>query len=135
VSRHSHLLRRWGSWLVTRYVHDPARHADRNRSRRHITQYHGVGSDPGVVTDANRPKDLGTSAYIDVSPQLRYSLAVAPKCNLVKDKAIRPDRDTGMDYNAIRMGNDEPSAQLAIQRDVRAGHNTPKPVLDHVNSL
>lgn len=81
------------------------RHANGCCPLRDIAQHHGIGTDPGVVTNGDAAQHFGPSANIDMPPNGRNTrnLATCAEGHLMKNQAIHPYNDTRVNDNSSRM--------------------------------
>jgi hypothetical protein len=61
-----------------------------------------------------------------VSDSGKSSFASSSDRNLLKNKAIDSNYGIGMNYDPIGMWNEQPAANMAVERYVGASHDTPK---------
>jgi hypothetical protein len=80
-----------------------------------------------VWPDFDVPKHLGARADVNVtSNPWRSRSAAGPDRYLLKYQAIHANLGFGMNNDPIGMRNEQAAADLAVQRNVGAGNDTPK---------
>src|SRR4051812_33808901 len=79
-------------------------------------------------TNCHVAQDLCPSTDVDVVPDLRQPVAAfsVANRNLLKYQTIDADPGARMDDNAVGMGNQESTTNVAIERNVRPGDDAPK---------
>jgi hypothetical protein len=86
-----------------------------------------------MVTNFDWPENLCSGPNVDMSPDYRQSAPV-PSANryLMEDKTIDAYFGFGMNDDTIWMRQQQSSADLAIQRDVRTGDDRPNPMAENI---
>jgi hypothetical protein len=104
-------------WILhscRRSLDGPGRDADNGRAGRHITSHNCVRADFQVIADLDRTNEARTYTYVDM-PTNRWDAGMGiTDSHLLKQQAIRTNLDVRVDYNSIRMGDQQtaPSLQL-----------------------
>lgn len=94
-----------------------------------VGNYDRICADPRMRSDLDRPQDLGAGSDVDMTANLGNSAApAAAKCDLVENQAVHPDFCVWMYDDAVRMGDQQPAADLAGQRYLGPGHHAPEAV-------
>ncbi len=92
---------------------------------RHIVQHHGVGADPGVVADGDRPQHLGAGADDHVVADRRVALAAHgaghAEGHLVVKIAVVADLGGFADHHAHAVVDHQPPAELGGRMDLDPG--------------
>jgi hypothetical protein len=78
-----------------------------------------------MAADRDRPQDFGAGADVDMTADSGRAALTNPERYLLEKQAIRADFGVWMDDDAIRMGQQQTTAQPAIERNVRAGDRAP----------
>ena len=99
---------------------DPCGNPHRGCSARDVLQDHCVGADANMVVDPHAAKHFSTCAEIYVSSNdRRPGLGAAdPNRHLLEDQAIGSDDGIRKDDNAVGMGDQKPTTDIAIQRNI-----------------
>jgi hypothetical protein len=103
-------------------------HAYSSRPVWNILYDYGIRSDPRMVAYRDRPQNLGSRTYVDMTADFRRATLTNTNCYLLEQQAIRADFSVGMDDDAIRMRQQQAASQFAIERNVGAGDYAPIPV-------
>lgn len=89
---------------------------------RHIAKNNCIRSDSGTVAYADRPKELGAGADIDlVTENGRAATGILADRHLLHDHAVVADDCILMDDDPLRMGKRKPRSQSGGWGDVRMG--------------
>ncbi len=137
------LRRRWGTFRASALAgsarplcaDDPRRNADRRGALRHIDRHDGVGADVRMVTEANLTDHFGARSDVNVSAQRGYATVRHAQRHLLEDQAIGPDHDRWVDDDAVRVRQEQATADARVDRDVGASHDLPEDVAQHCPSL
>ena len=98
-----------------------------NCSAWHIAQHDGICAHPCMRTDANRPQYLCSRSNVDMAVDYRDAwIKASSNSYLLKNEAIDTNSCIGMNYDAVWMGDEKASPNVAIQRDLRPSDNAPK---------
>src|SRR5262249_20148687 len=113
-------------------THHSCRNAGRGRTRCHISRYDGIGANAGMGADPNRAQDLRAGADIDMALD-HWDAAQAPRSNrdLLKDQAVYADLGVGVNDDAIGVRDQEPTANLAEERNFGPSDNGPEAMAQH----
>jgi hypothetical protein len=103
-----------------------SRIANGSRAHRHVDRDYGVGANPRVIPDGDRPDNLGSGADVHMSTEARYAGPRMSEGNLLEQQTIRTDFNVRMDDDAVRVWHQQSAANAAVQGDVRPGNDGPK---------
>jgi hypothetical protein len=92
----------------------------------YVDQHHGIRPDFGVIPDRDRAQDLRARSDVDMPPDLGGAAVSACQGHLLKYQAIRADRRSGMNDDAVRMRNHQSTANLGPEWNLGTGDRTPK---------
>src|SRR5262245_52296157 len=110
----------------------PRRDADRRRTAWNVRCDHGIGSDLGMRTNLATAENFRTRANFDVAADLgQPSLVARADGYLRKDQAVHAYPGARMNDDAIWVRNEQSTADVAIERDIGAGHGAPEVVPQH----
>jgi hypothetical protein len=98
----------------------------------HISGHDRICPDLGVSADTNWSQDFCSGPNLHMARDYRDAMfATASNGHLLKDQAIHADFRIRMNDNPIRMREQQPSAEAAIQRDICTSDYAPKPVIQY----
>jgi hypothetical protein len=106
---------------------DLRRDTHRGCSFRNVGEHHRVGSHAGVVSDRDRPDDLGARPDVDVSAKPDP----LGQGHLLENETVRPDPRVGVNDDPVRVKEQEAIPEMAVQGNVCPGHHAPESVLEH----
>jgi hypothetical protein len=110
-------------------------HANRFGSRGDVSGDNSIGSDLSVITDDHVTQNLCSCTNVDMTANFGKTMRVPhSNSNLLKYQAIYPNFYVWMYNDAIRMGYQQPSPYLAIQRNVGARDDAPETMADDQQS-
>ena len=81
-----------------------------------------------MVTYRNRPQNLRSRTNVNMTTDSRHASVIGTDGDLLEQQAIRADFSVRMDDDPVRMRQQQTAAQLAIERNVGAGHHAPTSV-------
>jgi hypothetical protein len=110
---------------------DPGWDADSGRTCGHIVNHDSVGTDAGMVPNCYSTEDFRARPNIDMSAESRKARYWASRSDryLLEDQAVRSNGRTRMNDNSVRMNQEQAAAKIAVQRNICAGDDGPKPML------
>jgi hypothetical protein len=89
----------------------PGRDADNGRAGGHITSHNCVRADCHVIADLDRTNEARTCTYVDM-PANRWDAAMGiTDSHLLKQQVIRTNLDVRVDYNSIRVGDQQTASK------------------------
>jgi hypothetical protein len=86
---------------------------------------YSIRSNPRMVAYRDRAQNLGARTNIDMTTDFRRAMLANTERYLLEQQAVRADFSVRVDDDAIRMRQQQAAAQLAIQRNIGARHDTP----------
>jgi hypothetical protein len=90
---------------------------------------YGIGTNAGSRADHDGSQDFRSRADVDVVPDPREAEAISgANSNLLENQAIYANPGIWVNHDAVRMGNQEPSANIAVEGNVGTRNSAPKPV-------
>jgi hypothetical protein len=107
------------------------RHADSGRSTWNIAYDDSIRPNACVVAYRDRPQNLGARPYVDVTTDSGHASVIGTDGDLLEQQAVRADFSVRMYDDAIRVRQLQSASQLAIQRNVGAGHHAPTSVAQY----
>jgi hypothetical protein len=109
---------------------DPRRNPDCGCAIWYILENDGIRSDAGMISDHHPPQDFGSCSYIYVSPQNRRPRYwTTPNSDLLEYETVCTYFCMWMYDDAVRMRQEQSSAEVATERDVCPGYDAPKAML------
>jgi hypothetical protein len=81
-----------------------------------------------MATDRDRPQNFSSRPDVDMTADSGRATLTNTERHLLEQQAIRADFSLRMDDDAVRMRQQQATAQLAIQRNVGAGDYAPASV-------
>lgn len=109
-----------------RHLHDSGWYPHRRCVGGHVAHHDRIGTDPRVRADAHGTKDFCARANIDMPFKGGHTGAIRADRHLLEQQAIGADLRAGRDHDAVGMGQKKSTANVAVQRDVRAGDDRPE---------
>lgn len=109
--------------------HDSRRYSYCRRTFWNVFQHDGVGANARMITNSKWAENLGTSANINMTAYPRCMAVIARADGyLLEEQTIHADVRAWVNDDAVRVRDGEASADLAVDRNVRAGDDAPEPV-------
>jgi hypothetical protein len=100
-------------------------HAYGRRSIWNIVDHYSIRSNPRMVAYRDRAQNLGARTNVDMTTDFRRAVLTNTERYLLEQQAVRTDFSVRMDDDAVRMRQQQAASQLAIERNIGAGHDTP----------
>jgi hypothetical protein len=107
------------------------RHAYGGRSIWNVVYHDGIRSNPRVAPYRDGPQYFSSRTNVDMTTDSRYAAVVSTQCYLLEQQTIWPDLSFRMDDDAVRMRQQQPTAEFAIERNVGPGDYAPTSVSQH----
>jgi hypothetical protein len=110
-------------------VYNASRDAYGRRPWRYVLKDDGVGAYLGVVADDHSPEDLGTGPNIDMAADSGKSwFRSRPQSHLLQDQTVWPYDRIRVDDHALRVKNNDSTAEPGIDGYVAAADHRPETV-------
>lgn len=97
-----------------------------------IAHHHGIRSDHRVIPYDDRSEEFGSRSNVNMTADNRCpSRFHRAQGHLLKDQAVGADASIRMYHDPIRVGQSQPTPDLAGHRNVCAGNGAPEAVPEH----